>query len=280
VLPIRLIIVAAGLMLIVACVSGDASGIPSDSVLVVANTDIGIERERLLIRVAALDGARLGSPQDQIRFEVAPVDFPDEAQLVDGAFFWVVPEASGFYRAEFEFDRPGLWQLIATPEGGESLEPALFSVLEETSAPALGQLAPVAPTLTADDLPFAELTSDPDPDPRLYEITLEEALANGESTVLLFATPAFCTSATCGPIVETVKELLPNHDANFIHVEVYQGLNDPEFDADVEHLAPAVTSEYWNLPSEPWVFVIDEEGFVVARFEGAVEAEEIAQHLR
>ncbi len=57
-------------------------------------------------------------------------------------------------------------------------------------------------------------------------------------------------------------------DVNFIHVEVYSGFNEAGFQPDVEHLVPAV--EAFKLPSEPWIFVIDENGLVKTRLEGVV----------
>jgi hypothetical protein len=56
-------------------------------------------------------------------------------------------------------------------------------------------------------------------------------------------------------------------------------LNEPDFAPDPAHLAPAAGAAYWNLPSEPWVFVIDETGTVTARFEGAVTGDELASAL-
>lgn len=44
-----------------------------------------------------------------------------------------------------------------------------------------------------------ELTTDYTPDPDLYQLTIAEALITGRPTVIVFATPAFCTSPTCGP---------------------------------------------------------------------------------
>jgi hypothetical protein len=70
------------------------------------------------------------------------------------------------------------------------------------------------------------------------------------------------------------KDLRPAYpDVNWVHVEVYEGFNDATFAPDVEHLAPAVVA--YGLPSEPWVFVMDESGVVVARFEGVIGAGEL-----
>jgi hypothetical protein len=84
-----------------------------------------------------------------------------------------------------------------------------------------------------------------------------------EPIVLLFATPQFCQSRVCGPVVdvaEQVKEAYGDRAA-FIHMEIYKD-NDPSKD---------VTSQVkaFHLPSEPWVFVVDRHGIVRTAIEGA-----------
>jgi hypothetical protein len=73
--------------------------------------------------------------------------------------------------------------------------------------------------------------------------------------------------------VKAVTEAHPS--ANFLHVEIYENLDATS--ADELIIVPAVIA--WGLPSEPWVFVIDSEGIVAARFEGAMMASELEAAL-
>ena len=41
--------------------------------------------------------------------------------------------------------------------------------------------------------------------------------------------------------------------------------------------APAV--EPWNLPSEPWTFIIDGDGLIAAKFEAFTTADELGEAL-
>jgi hypothetical protein len=247
---------------------------------VVANADIGTGPARLLIGVLGPDGSRLGSPDQPLQLEAAPMDAPGDVQRVAADFAWIIEGATGLYRATFDFDRPGTWSLVVTPQGADPLAPVPFSVLEDTYSPNIGEPAPDAPIPTLRDHAIEELTTDDDPDPRFYELTLAEALGSGRPTVLVFSTPAYCMTATCGPVLDTVKTQADAHpNANFIHIEVYTGFNEPGFAPDPSHLAPAAGAEFWNLASEPWVFVIDEAGIVKARFEGTMTAAELASAL-
>ena len=143
---------------------------------------------------------------------------------------------------------------------------------------AIGEEAPLVATPTVADTPIEDLSTDFPIDERFYQVSLDEALANGRQTVAIFATPAFCTSAACGPMMNQVKDMAGAYpDVNWVHVEVYQGFNEADFAPDVDHLVPAVTE--FGLPSEPWIFVMDEQGVVSARLEGVLAPGELEELL-
>jgi hypothetical protein len=272
----------------------EAGTFPADAFAIRANLDLAVGTGRLLVGVAQPDGTRLGSPDDPVVLEVRPVDdLSAPVQRLEAGFVWIVPDVVGLYRGVFEFDRPGTWQVVVIPEEGSPLEPAPFSVLDPSCrledaadrgipvcALQVGDPAPLVGSPTLEDAPIEELTTDPAPDERLYRLSLEEALTNGRRTVVVFATPAFCQTAACGPLLDTVKTVVGQYpDTDFVHVEVYTGFREPDFDpTDPERLAPAVDA--FRLVSEPWVFVVDERGTITARFEGAMDVEELLPHLR
>ena len=248
--------------------SGDTQ-LPSGAIAVVANADIAVGEGRLLVAIAESDGSRLGSPADAIAIEVAPADQPELRQRAEGAFTWIIEDAFGLYRGEFVFDRPGIWNVTVVPASGRPLEPTFIQVREDTIAPGIGDPAPPVPTPTAATALLEEITTDPAPDERFYELSLDQASRSGAKTVAVFSTPAFCRTATCGPMLDQVKGIAPEYpDVNFVHVEIYTGFNEPDFVPDGDHLAPAVTANGWNIPSEPLVFVLDEDGVISQRFEG------------
>jgi hypothetical protein len=206
------------------------------------------------------------------------LDDPEASIEADADFLWIIEPSIGLYRAELPFDRPGLWEIDFEVSTGEVTQPFLVGVAEKATTVAIGDPAPVVATPTLADVPVSELTTDSAPDEAFYQLSLDEALTNGQKSVVVFATPAYCTSASCGPMMALAKELrLAHPDVNWIHIEVYEGFNDPTFAPDVDHLAPAVTA--FGLPSEPWVFVMDDAGIVVARFEGVIGPGEIESVL-
>ena len=92
-------------------------------------------------------------------------------------------------------------------------------------------------------------------------------MADGKPLIVVFATPAFCLSATCGPIVSELTSVKDKYAgrANFIHVEV---VKDPHLLDDGRSSAEWVdTVREWGLPTEPWTFLVDAQGLVRAKFE-------------
>jgi len=264
--------VAAFALVLTACSSEDepAQATSGDVLIGIrASTDPAVGDDRLLFGVNEINGTRRGSPDELVSVVAHSLEAPDDKIQADAVFTWIVPGAVGLYRATVPFSRPGIWEVDFTISTGEETEPFLIDIQAEPQTVAIGELAPRVKTPTLADRPIEDLTTDADPLPVLYESSLDELLDNGQKTVAIFATPAFCVSATCGPLVNQTKEILAvTPDVNFIHIEVYEGFNEAGFAPDAEHLAPAVL--IYGLPSEPWMFVMDESGVVMARIEGVL----------
>ena len=210
-------------------------------------------------------GAESPLPEDHVHAEGASLS--DNAHHV----------GAGVYVVRAFFPRPGTWGLefsIVPSDGSGGEEQVLFrmAVRERSAAPAPGEAAIVTRSRTlADEPELRRLTSDPTPEPGLYQLSIDEALANDRPLVLIFATPAFCHSRTCGPSVDVVKAVWRDHAGalDAIHVEVFENPEAPEALREV----PAFLA--WDLPSEPWVFVIDGEGRIFSVYEGTITEREL-----
>lgn len=203
---------------------------------------------------------------------------PGEETIADVPleFVWAVPDVRGLYRANVEFPSAGGWSVTITAHGFASTAPAALVVGEDTAMPQVGDPAPAVATRTVGTHSLAEITTDPDPDPSLYRLSLDEALTDDRPTVIVFATPAFCTSNTCGPVLDNVKAVAAAHPgADFLHIEVYENLDADTF----EDLVTVEAVDLWALPSEPWVFVTDPSGTITARFEGTIDPAELESAL-
>ena len=87
---------------------------------------------------------------------------------------------------------------------------------------------------------------------------------------MTFATPRYCESRTCGPVVDVVEHARRRFEGSgirFIHVEIYKD-NDPRQGQNQ-------WVRQWRLPSEPWTFLVGRDGRIKAKFEGSLSVREL-----
>jgi hypothetical protein len=183
---------------------------------------------------------------------------------------------------EREFPHGGIWGVeveVTFPDGSEAINGIRFSVAADSPSLEPGEKVPPirTPTLADVNQDLSLLSSAQAPNPTFYEQSLDQAMTSGKPTLLLFATPAFCQTRFCGPSYEIFSSLEERYrdTMNFIHVEVFTGLPNPE--ANNWAVAPAM--EQFGLESEPWIFLIGQDGTVLYRVEGIFTQEEIERHL-
>lgn len=204
---------------------------------------------------------------------------------VTGRFQWLLEGRTGIYVADIEYLEAGEWgaEFVTSIDGGTpEVIRARFQVHEQGVAPGIGDAVPSVKTPTLADVggDVAKVSSDTTPEPRLYEVSLDAALAEHRPIVLAFATPAFCKSQTCGPMLDVVKAAAKDErDVTFINVEPYvlefkDGRLQPVVDAN-NQLQPAPVTLAFGIPSEPWVFVVDRAGRVTGSFEATVSTDEL-----
>jgi hypothetical protein len=182
--------------------------------------------------------------------------------------------ATGFYTADVSFNRPGPWDLIAVIRTGDNLSSARVNtsviVGHPNRIPAVGEKAPAIHTLTAADVGGDVGKIDTRvPHDDMHAVDLAD-VAGKQPVVLLFATPALCQSRVCGPVVDVAEQVEhePSSDGvAFIHQEIYNN-NDAS-----QGLRPQVLD--YGLRTEPWLFVIDANGRISSRIEGAFSVPEL-----
>jgi hypothetical protein len=183
----------------------------------------------------------------------------------------------GIYMAQVSFARAGTWGieiLASQKDGSHEVARAAVTVLDAPHTPAVGSLAPRSRNLIATDVKdLRQIDTSARPDSRLHQVRIADAIEQRKPQLIVFATPQFCTSRMCGPVVEIVRTLLPAYGKRvaFTHQEIWQ---------DFATRQPFPTVEEWRLPSEPWIFVVDGQGIIRAKFEGLVTLEELEGPLR
>jgi hypothetical protein len=206
---------------------------------------------------------------------------------VPGTFVWAIEGSRGDYVAHVDLPAAGDWKAVLTtqaPGGQPETVGVAFQVVDKGAAVAIGQAAPPSKTPTGADVggDLRRIATDPNPDPAFYRLSVSDAVAAHTPFVLVFATPAFCTSAQCGPTLDRVKAVAKAAPAGvaFINVEPYQlkfadGRLQPVLDAGGQ-LQPVQAVDEWGILSEPWVFTVDRTGTVRGSFEGVVGTDELS----
>jgi hypothetical protein len=178
--------------------------------------------------------------------------------------------ASVVYSTQLDLPSDGDWRIAALIKEDGEIRGKLFPsavVGEFSRIPRPGQRAPRIDTPTAADVggDLAQITTRIPPDTQ-NRVDYADALG-AEPIILLFATPQFCQSRVCAPVVDVAEQVKQEYgdEAAFIHMEIYND-NDPE-----KGVRPQVRA--FHLPSEPWLFAIDRRGRVSSSIEGAVGVE-------
>ena len=248
---------------------------------IVISTDLAVGPNRVIFGLVDPEGMPVRAPQAQVQAAyLVPGQEATEVRDSATAKFIRWPTGSqGVFATTLQLDTEGFWQLEVKAPGpnGELLEAkGAFQVKARSDTPSIGQAGPASVTLTSADVEdLAAITSSPVPDPDLYQLSIHDALQAGKPLVVVFASPAICVTNTCGPQVQVLSQLKERFQdqANFIHVEVFADPHLIEGSRPTGGVVPAVLD--WNLPTEPWTFILDHAGTVKAKFEAFATEEEL-----
>ena len=251
--------------------------------LAMASSDLAVGSNRVVFGVIDPDVGAIRGERVRVSSFWLPPDGEREGPVesVDAVFREWPVSPRGVYTAQLRFDRAGEWGIgavVVGADGSERRASVRVEVKAESATPAIGARAPASASKTLADVgDIGELTSDVNPDAGLYAVSIAEALEAGMPLVVVFSTPAYCQTATCGPQLEVIKGLKAEYGGrvNFVHVEVYD--NPDEIRGDLSRAVVSPTVGEWGLPSEPWTFVVDGEGVVRAKFEAYATREEVEE---
>jgi hypothetical protein len=253
--------------------------------LVSGTSDYGVGRLRVAFLVVGRDAravyrphARLlvarglgSKPFLRVDAHLEPIGPPGETQKAAG-------DVTRIYVAYLRIGRPGRYIVLAQPVGGRRIGAlGYLTVRRTTFSPPVGSRAYPSrnPTIASAHGRLARLTTATPPDRILLRYSIAQSLAAHKPFVVVFATPKFCTSRTCGPVVDVVQAVarrFAGRGIRFIHVEIYKG-NDPARGWNE-------WVKQWRLPTEPWIFLVGADGRIKAKFEGSVSVPELTAAVR
>jgi hypothetical protein len=296
--------ILTGLLLFIAlaaCSQNPPAGTGSGDVTpVFAFSEAVVGPNRLAIGLLR-NGSPVNDPGASVKLKIFDLTTNNpKPQAEASAIYYGRGLPAGIWVVYVNFDQPGNVGVEVQAQMPGQSQPSTrrynLEIVSTSAAPRVGQAAISVKTLTVRDVPeLKQLTSGADPDPALYQISLDDALKSGKPTAVLFATPNFCKTATCGPSVTVLSQLQKRYGdrMQFIHSEVYRYPFGDSAKLQAESVTKAQNANRaptreelraglsdamatWNLPSEPWLFLIDAKGIIVARYEGGITSEELS----
>jgi hypothetical protein len=173
---------------------------------------------------------------------------------------------------QLDLPSAGDWYLLAyinTVSGPQGAQLPTIKASNDSAVAAVGEPAPrVSTPVPADVGGDISKIDTRIPADNMHRSDLQDVLGK-KPVILVFSTPQLCESRVCGPVVDVQAQVAEETDdsVEFIHSEIYN-----ENDAD-KGVRPPVKA--FGLPSEPWLFAIDEQGIVRERIEGPFGIEEV-----
>jgi hypothetical protein len=254
----------------VTVVAGDSDFAPGTvrfSFLVIRHDARAVNRPRARVWLAR---SRTGRLIERATASLEPIGPPGAGETAFGG-------VGRIYVVRLRISRPGRYWLVAEPVGAKIQALGTLEVKARSDSVVLGAKAPpsATPTLGSVHGAVSKLTTRVPPDRTLLRYSIAETLAAHKPFVVTFATPRYCTSRTCGPVVDVVdyvRRRFERRGIRFIHVEVYTD-NRPAKGYNR-------WMRQWGLRTEPWTFVVDSSGRITAKFEGSVSAGELASAVR
>lgn len=175
------------------------------------------------------------------------------------------------YYAPVTFDHAGGWGIVVQAElkdGVKGTSSVGFDVSAKSAILAPGMPAKKSDNLTKKDVTDIKLIDSGTPPNDMHDVKIKDSIAAGRPVVVVFSTPAFCTSRFCGPVNEEVESLQKDYKdkVDFVHIEIWKNFDKKQLNE---------TATEWLVRadgglSEPYVYVIDSKGTIFDRWEGPV----------
>ncbi len=253
--------------------------------VVLSTTDLGIGTRRFAFVLSGEQGlVRLPALSVKTFF----LEASDKHEVVEEkvARFYPFPQnLRGLYATNFAFDYEGQWRADITvphPNGKTTLASVYFTVNSTPVSLDVGEFAPQSTNRTIRDVnSVSELTTGSFYNINLYQQTIKDALQERKPVVVVFASPAFCTNAVCGPQVEVASDLSNTYKDKvaFIHIDIYQNPNQIQGDL-TKGIKTPILKEWGVTTADEWTFVINSQGRITASFENFAPLSELNDSIK
>lgn len=280
----RLLVVGAGGLVAVAC-GGGGGAQQAATTTTTAGTGGGLTlarvfsprqpagvEVRLPLALADAEGALVDDVPEEMSVRIGPATTGELGDpIVVRRHGEGIPQP--YFPLVTTFPEPGEWGIAAEVAGGTA--GTLVSALAPSELPAVpvvGEQLISVPTPTVDDPRGVDPLCTAVPPCPLHTTSLDTAIGGDRAIALLIATPAFCQTAVCGPVLD----LLVARQADFadtvtmVHAEVYT-------DDSASQTTDTVMA--YGLTWEPSLFLARPDGTITSRLDYTYDSTELDRAL-
>lgn len=177
-----------------------------------------------------------------------------------------------FWTFHMDAQAPGQYQLQVDAPGGKKNMFFTVSKPSEVTTPKPGDQLLFVDTPTQDGQMGIKQICTRNPQCPFHRISLKDAKALGKPIVFIISTPAFCSFAVCGPLLDFViaEGQRLGDKITIVHSDVYT-------DDTKDKIVPAV--EAYGIAFEPVLYMADATGKVVDRWDVLFDHTELTKAL-
>jgi hypothetical protein len=185
-------------------------------------------------------------------------------------------------------DEVGRWEVRVTADDGTGPRTGVtvLDVSPDDGTPALGSLVPGGATPTMRDAHslMHHISSDIEPLSAFYTWSLDEAISQHQPTVFILDSYAARPNAACGGALGLLHDVFIDYPGLVVvHAEPWKTALGPDGMLELDPPGgPPVLMDYataWGIKEPPWVFVIDRDGRLHAKFTGVLGSDELRAAL-
>ena len=275
-----LLAAGAGAVALSACRTGSTSGggeaARGGLNLLVVTPEAETGKSTRLVFVVQDDDREYVTPRD-VTLQFGPTQDRFTSPVVQGQVFTDAAPAPPYFTVDAELAPRGTVWAQATVDGKKATAPIMIVDARPGLVP--GQPVPAVRTPSPGDNAGVDPVCTRSPACPWHDVSLDQAITRGRPLAVLVATPAFCQTATCGPVLDILLRAAPTvaDRVGFVHLEVYATRpTGPEVTRTP--LSPAVKA--FGLASEPVLFLVGPDGNVRDRIDGLYGTTEATKALQ
>ena len=186
-----------------------------------------------------------------------------------------------YYAFTTTFPEPGIYDLEIDIDGNVGRLPIQAFDQSDVSVLGPGDPFPAIASPTFDDPGGVDPVCTLAPEPCAFHAeTAAVVIESGRPMAYLVATPAFCRTQYCGPVLQVLIELAPEFPSvTMVHQEVYLNAREVNGNIDSPDIRTAPQLAELNLSFEPSLFTVNRDGIIVERVDNVFDNTELRDVL-